>query len=256
MAYPVSLDISYSYTGFASGLGDGSFPGSQLDNDLANVETSIDSINAFLSASFASDGRLKPRANPNAADLAAYVDTATGAAATATTQAAAASTSATSAASSVAAVLAAAAVVQVAYAETGASATTTTTIPNDDTIPQITEGAEFLTCAITPQSATNYLLVRAEIQCSPSVSANLIAALFRDSTASALAVSFAAGSGGSEVRKLTIQYRAVAGSTAATTFRLRAGMGSAGTMTVNGAAGARLFGGAANTSITVTEIKG
>ena len=39
--------------------------------------------------------------------------------------------------------------------QTGAVATGTTIIPFDDTIPQITEGNEFMTLAITPRSATS-----------------------------------------------------------------------------------------------------
>ena len=44
-------------------------------------------------------------------------------------------------------------------AETGAVATGTTIIPYDDTIPQITEGTEFMTLAITPISATSKLII-------------------------------------------------------------------------------------------------
>jgi hypothetical protein len=46
-----------------------------------------------------------------------------------------------------------------------------------------------------------------------------------------------------------------AGTTSATTFRVRAGMGGAGTLTVNGQGGVRRFGGVAASSITIREIK-
>ena len=52
-----------------------------------------------------------------------------------------------------AAALPAGSVLQVVQTQTGAVATTTVTIPFDDTIPQITEGAEFITLAITPKSS-------------------------------------------------------------------------------------------------------
>ncbi len=48
-------------------------------------------------------------------------------------------------------------VVQAVNTQTGAVGTTTTIMPFDDTIPQITEGSEFMTRAITPTSASNIL---------------------------------------------------------------------------------------------------
>ena len=52
-------------------------------------------------------------------------------------------------------------VVQMVYSLYGALATTTTILPglNDDTIPQITEGGEFMSKAITPRSASNKLRI-------------------------------------------------------------------------------------------------
>ena len=134
--------------------------------------------------------------------------------------------------------------------------TTTTIIPNDDTIPQITEGAEFITATITPKSATNKLLITAAINVSPSASSNIIAALFQDSTANALAAAFELGSSASEVRRIVFQHYMTAGTTSATTFRLRAGMGNAGTLTINGSGGTRLLGGVAVSSLCVQEIAG
>ena len=51
------------------------------------------------------------------------------------------------------------AVVQVVNTQTGAVATGTTIMPGDDTIPQITEGNEYLTRTITPTDAANTLLI-------------------------------------------------------------------------------------------------
>ena len=50
-------------------------------------------------------------------------------------------------------------VVQVVNTTTGAVATGTTTMPQDDTIPQNTEGDEYMTLAITPKDATNKLKI-------------------------------------------------------------------------------------------------
>ena len=49
--------------------------------------------------------------------------------------------------------------VQVVNTQTGAVDTGTTAMPCDDTIPQNTEGDEFMTLAITPTSATNKLKI-------------------------------------------------------------------------------------------------
>lgn len=221
MSYPTPLNISYSYTGFATGLGDASFPGTQLDADLANVELSVDELLTFIQTSFTAEGVLKVAAMPTASDLMGYAGV----------------------------------LVQRAYASTGDVDTTAATIPNDDTIPQNTEGKEFLTVSITPKSATNILRVTTELNLSPSASTFMIVALFRDSTANAFAAGGQSGSGASEVRRIVLTHEVVAGSTSATTFRVRAGNGGSGTLTLNGNGGSRLFGGVLISSIRVDEIK-
>lgn len=149
-------------------------------------------------------------------------------------------------------------IVQQVRFKTGALATGTTLIPNDDTIPQITEGDEYMTLAITPSSATSILRVEVLINMSSSVLADIIAALFQDATASALAANLqsmsAAGASGF-VNQLSISYDMVAGTTSSTTFRVRAGASSANTLTVNGFGGARKMGGVMYSSITITELR-
>lgn len=145
-------------------------------------------------------------------------------------------------------------VVQVVNVVTGAVATGTTQLPYDDTIPQITEGNEFMTLAITPRSDTNKLRIDVVFHGGASVSARLAVALFQDSTAGALAAveTFIDATSGGATIPLT--YYMTAGTTSATTFRVRAGMNVAGTTTFNGAAGTRLYGGVSASSITITEI--
>lgn len=53
---------------------------------------------------------------------------------------------------------------------------------------------------------------------------------------------------------ILINYRILAGTTSATTFRLRAGMATAGTLTINGQGGSRLFGGVLISSMKITEV--
>lgn len=71
--YPVIYDLTYSYTGFAVGLGDGSFPGTQLDADLAGFEASITGLNVFIMDVFTSEGVLKPAALPEGATFETYI---------------------------------------------------------------------------------------------------------------------------------------------------------------------------------------
>jgi hypothetical protein len=103
------------------------------------------------------------------------------------------------------------------------------TIPADSTIPQNTEGTQVLTATITPTSAGSLLDVEAVVHGSEltNVGDSILAALFRDSGADAVAASFVGGmnGGGNHLTSgsALIRYRVVAGSTAATTFNVRVG---------------------------------
>jgi hypothetical protein len=148
--------------------------------------------------------------------------------------------------------------VQRVYTNYTAVATGTTTIPQDDTIPQITEGTEFMTQAITPKSTTNILIIEATMLISTSASGvNMIAALFQDSTSNALyATPEFADDGATFIpRTMSLRYAMVAGTTSSTTFRVRAGTNSASTVTFNGVNSARLFGAITKSAITITEYK-
>ena len=145
-------------------------------------------------------------------------------------------------------------VVQVVNVQTGAVATTTTAIPLDDTIPQNTEGGEFMTLAITPTSATSKLRIDVVGNGSCTDSAATMAfALFQDSTAGALAVAgvvpFA-----NRINNVIYTHYMTAGTTSATTFRVRGGGHYSGTATFNGWGGNRKWGGVYSSSITITEI--
>lgn len=144
--------------------------------------------------------------------------------------------------------------VQEVNVQTGAVATGTTTIPFDDTIPQNTEGTEFMTLAITPTSATNKLKIEVVFYFSNSASTTNIVALFQDTTADALATVSGFIDLATASLTLTFTHYMTAGTTSATTFKVRAGSGSAGTLTFNGQSGARRFGGTAASSITISEI--
>lgn len=148
-------------------------------------------------------------------------------------------------------------VVQVVNTQTGAVATGTTTVPLDDTIPQITEGNEYMTQAVTPKSATNILVIEAVGHFANSAGADeFVMALFQDATADALAVDAQYMAATGRMFRFYIRYQMVAGTTSATTFRIRAGSNIAGTTTFNGEGGARRYGGVINSSITITEYQG
>ena len=146
--------------------------------------------------------------------------------------------------------------IQIVRTDTGAVNTGATTLPADDTIPQITEGNEYMTQAITPVSAANILDVDLKAMLSTAIAGNnqMIAALFRDATANALTVSANNCNVQGDLMGIPISWRTLAGSTAASTFRLRAGAPGAGTTTFNGTTSARLFGGTYNSFMQVKEV--
>lgn len=146
-------------------------------------------------------------------------------------------------------------VVQRQRTDDGSVATGTGTIPLDNTIPQNTEGTEFLTVTITPNSSTNLLRVRTQGYFSTSAASSVIAAaLFKDSDANALAAINEYLNGANYRTSLLLDYQMVAGSTSAITFKMRAGMSGAGTTTFNGGAGAAEMGGVYNSFIEVEEV--
>lgn len=145
---------------------------------------------------------------------------------------------------------------QTASTITGAVATGTTLIPADDTIPQNTEGDQYMTLAITPKSATSKLIIDVVVMCAASGTAPqaLTAALFQDSTAGALAVGWALESDAGQPTSIVFRHVMTSGTTSATTFKVRAGAQNAGTFTFNGVGGSRFYGGVLASSIVIREV--
>ena len=146
-------------------------------------------------------------------------------------------------------------VVQVVNTTSGAEAHGTTTIPNDDTVPQNTEGVAFaaLDTAITPTNASNKLRIDVTVFLTSSIVNNLVVALFQDATTIALAVGAGAAQSASFPTIITFTFFMVAGTTSATTFKVRGGSAAAATVTFNGNGSARKYGGALASSMTITE---
>mgnify|MGYP003630685613 CR=1 FL=1 len=151
--------------------------------------------------------------------------------------------------------LGAGAIVQVVNVTTGAVATGTTVLANDNSIPQKTEGVEFMTLAITPTNSSNKLLIECVYYISASTATFLIGALFQDATAGALAAGNNITDGNAQANVNSFTHFMAAGTTSETTFKLRVGTSSAATITFNGVAAGREMGGVAASSITITEIK-
>lgn len=145
--------------------------------------------------------------------------------------------------------------VQFVHSISGAVATGTTILPADNTIPQITEGNEYMTATITPTSAANRLLISVSVSIATSSIGHIVAALFRDSVADALAAAAQLPQAANQMIQLTFSHVMIAGTASAMTFRVRAGASAAGTTTFNGFSGGRILGGVAASSLIITEIK-
>ena len=146
-------------------------------------------------------------------------------------------------------------VVQVVNTTRTTSEVTAVSIPFDNTIPQITEGREWMTRTITPTSATNKLKIDVVVMGSSSAGAvYIVAALFQDTTANALAAQGVYQTTINATEQVVFTHYMTAGTTSEITFRVRASNASFDTFTFNGYGSAVKLGGVASSSITVTEI--
>lgn len=130
-----------------------------------------------------------------------------------------------------------------------------TAIPLDSTIPQNTEGAELTTVTITPTNASNRLRIEANLPfVDGSAGIFVCAAIFQDSTANALALGVLTLNGANYSHNITFTHEMAAGTTSATTFKLRAGPNS-GTVYLNRRSAGETLGGVSAVRLRVTEIK-
>jgi len=145
-------------------------------------------------------------------------------------------------------------VVQAVYLASTTVDSTTTLIPADGTIPQSTEGKEFINLSITPKATTNRLFIEGKITLSSTAANDLVVALFQDSGTNAIAGSIQDMST-NEIVTIPFAYEMAAGTTSTTTFRIRGGGAIAGTTTFNGRSGTNTLGGILNSFIRITEVK-
>lgn len=144
---------------------------------------------------------------------------------------------------------------QLVYTSSSTPASTSATFPADNTLPQNTEGAALsaLDTTITPNNAGSTLLVRVFVSCCNNGGVSMAVALFRDSTADAIQAQPAAAA----VNYTTVicfEARVPATSTASTTFKIRFGGLGSTTMYVNTLGATQYFGGAIQSTVSVTEI--
>ncbi len=153
-------------------------------------------------------------------------------------------------------------VIQVTVIQFPLVATTTGVIPFDNTIPQSTEGGEFMTILFTPKLANSLLIVEAyaNFNCgNPGNDGPPTGALFQDSNTGAFAASCGAtvfGGSAGQINSLFVKGFVLATSLTPLTFRFRAGGASAGYIhSFNGASGgAGRYGGVSASYIQVTEV--
>ena len=147
-------------------------------------------------------------------------------------------------------------IVQVVNGTSAAIANGTTIIPKDDTIPQNTEGVEFMTQAITPTNASNKLLIVHEGRYALSIStAQFAVCLFQDSNANSLVSNMFIERGSDNITHGGFTHYMTAGTTSSTTFKVRAGStANAATIYWNSNSGGRHYGATCVGTLTIMEI--
>jgi len=131
--------------------------------------------------------------------------------------------------------------------------TGTTVMIRDDTIPQNTEGDQYMAIQFTPASATNRLVIEVMAQVANGGTQQIIMALFQDTTANALFAVSERDVGVNEEHQINLKHEMVAGTTSQIEFKIRIGSDQAATTTFNGYSGGRLFGDIPKSYIAVTE---
>jgi len=144
-------------------------------------------------------------------------------------------------------------VIQVANYTTGVMSTGTASIPADNTIPQITEGTQFMSLAFAPKKATSKLKITTVCNMGVAATQAILVALFKDSNPDCVSSSWSTITTGS-VNTITFVTYINAIDTNSHTFTVRVGASGASTVTFNGSSGVAYFGGSLASSITIEEI--
>jgi hypothetical protein len=146
-------------------------------------------------------------------------------------------------------------ILQVVQCKSASLVRVQSSIPCDDTVPQITEGYELLSQAFTPLSASSVIMIEAVLNCSPAGSDHIAAALFQAGTNDAL-IAAAKYLVGDCLGQIIIGLKVASNNTTQRTYSIRAGRNTYGYMSMNGYGANRLFGSVCFSSLTLTEISG
>jgi hypothetical protein len=148
-------------------------------------------------------------------------------------------------------------VVQVVNVMDSAVDSGTTLMISDDSVPTNSEGDEFMTLAITPTNSSNKLIILVVASLSHTgTNSDIITGLYQDTTAAALAaVDNRSISTANGQQPTNFTHYMAAGTTSSTTFKVRSGGVSGGTLTFNGQGAGRKLGGVCASSITIWEIE-
>ena len=137
--------------------------------------------------------------------------------------------------------------------ETGTYASGTTQIPLDDTIPQNTEGTQFMTLGITPINATSKLRITVTAVWANSSAGQMTLALFRDAVADSIGA-VSEDSLANIMHTTTFSVTVDSNSISLTNFNFRFGLNGGSTNYFNGRNGSRTLGGVNASSIAIEEI--
>lgn len=130
---------------------------------------------------------------------------------------------------------------------------TTSVLPVDTSIPQISEGIEILSQSITAKSVSNKIVIDAFIPWTANSAQTGVAALFKDSDSDALTAtaSFVSTSGGFGL--LHLHFEETPSDLSAHTYSVRFG-GQGGTVYINGWSSDNYFAGVDNCKLIIEEI--
>lgn len=146
------------------------------------------------------------------------------------------------------------AVIQTQHYSTGAMSTGTSIIPNDNTIPQITEGTQFMSLTFTPKKENSKLKISVVTHVSNNNAPAVQTTALFDGSSNAVATSQVWNPNSAGVMPCAFICPYTVSSLSPITFSVRCGMDKSGTITFNGVAGAQLMGGSLASSITIEEI--
>ena len=127
-------------------------------------------------------------------------------------------------------------------------------VANDDNIPGSTVGFEVVTVTITPKFSTSKLRIAANTGSLASNTATIYVALVSRDSGSAEAIAYGSATANNNT-EIAVVREVNASNTNATTFRLKIGRISNGSIFINGTSSERRFGGILKHSLLIEEIR-